>query len=440
MTKEKRSAYGIATDIYLCLLLLFLLWFDSAGLTAIGNAKRNAYYLITALYFLSVFLVLFIQGFRGQRTLRDVFSVLRHTSATQRFVGLYFLFTLISALLSPYRSSVLLGASRYEGLLTLSFYCFSFFLISLLAKPHKFLLWLLSAVLILFCIIGMLQISGKNPFSLYPSDRPAEYYSQSFLGTVGNIDYVAAFLCIVIPFLWVTVLRSTGRKRLFLSIPLLFALILLILIRVAAGFVGILLGGIFSLPVVISGEKKTKLRLAALLFSLLLAFIIVLYLFDFSDTTLHEFHSVLHGTIGENFGTGRIRIWQRVFEKVPKRIWFGYGPGTMSLTGIPNVDVYVNNVLVQTKRIDVAHNEYLNILFHQGIFALLSYLGILFTALYRWLKNADKNALIAAFGAAVLAYAIQAFFSISILITAPYFWCVLALLENSIRHKNRPSG
>ena len=440
MTKFKKHPYAAATNIYLCFFILYLLWFDSAGLTAISAAKRYGFYTISSLYIASVFIILFTEVIRGKRTISDFTHFFKRISLTQGLIAAYLFFTLISALLSPYRESVLLGASRCEGLLTISFYCIGFFLISCFARPKKWMLWLLSSVVIIFCTIGILQRLNLNPFSLYPSARSAYDYSHSFLSTVGNIDYVASFLCIVIPIFWVTILRTTGRQRFLLMIPLLFSLLILSLIRVAAGFVGILCGALFSLPVVIPAEKKTRRIIGGCIIALILLAVSILIFFDFSNQILHEVHEVLNGNFEDEFGSGRVLIWKRVLKKIPERFWFGHGPDTMSLAGVPNIDtVNAKNVVIRTKRIDVAHNEYLNILFHQGIFALLAYLAALFTALRKWLQHARSNPLASAFGAAVLAYAIQAFFGISQLITAPFFWCALALLENSIRYENRPS-
>lgn len=440
MTKRKKSPYAVASNIYLCLLMLYLLWFDAAGLTAISAAKQTAFYTINILYFASVFIILFTEIMRGKRTLSDFACFCKRISLTQGLILLYLLFTLISALLSPYPKSVLLGASRSEGLLTISFYCIGFFLISCFARPKKWMLWLLSSVVAVFCTIGILQRLNLNPFSLYPAARTAYDYSHSFLSTVGNIDYVAAFLCIVIPIFWVTILRSKGKQRFLLLIPLLFSLSILAIINVAAGFVGILCGTLFSLPIVIPAEKKTRGIMGGCILLFLLLAVFVLFFFDFSNHILHEFHEILNGNIEEEFGSGRILIWKRVLQKIPDRFWFGHGPDTMSLAGIPNIDtVNAKGIVIRTKRIDTAHNEYLNILFHQGIFALLSYLAALFTALRKWARHARSNPTAAVFGAAVLAYAIQAFFGISQLITAPFFWCALALLENSIRYKNSPS-
>jgi len=86
--------------------------------------------------------------------------------------------------------------------------------------------------------------------------------------------------------------------------------------------------------------------------------------------------------------------------------------------------------------IDTAHNEYLNILFHQGIFALLAYLAALGIAAAKWIKHGNTAPAAAACGASVLCYCIQAFFGISMFLTAPFYWITLGLLDGALRIKN----
>ena len=83
--------------------------------------------------------------------------------------------------------------------------------------------------------------------------------------------------------------------------------------------------------------------------------------------------------------------------------------------------------------IDVAHNEYLNILYHHGIFALLSYLLALGISFVRWIRSGWRDAAAAACGGAVVCYGIQAFFGFSMCQTAALFWLALAVLNRQTR-------
>ncbi len=82
-------------------------------------------------------------------------------------------------------------------------------------------------------------------------------------------------------------------------------------------------------------------------------------------------------------------------------------------------------------QIDVAHNEFLNILFHQGILALLAYFGALLSIAVRCLRSRSKRA--AALGTAALCWCVQSLFGFSMFVTTPLFFFVLALLERELR-------
>jgi O-antigen ligase len=85
--------------------------------------------------------------------------------------------------------------------------------------------------------------------------------------------------------------------------------------------------------------------------------------------------------------------------------------------------------------IDAAHNEYLNILYHQGIFALLSYIISLVTSLVQWIRVGHKNIASAICGGAVVCYGVQAFFGFSMCQTAALFWLAWAVLNNCSREE-----
>jgi O-antigen ligase len=350
---------------------------------------------------------------------------------TTLFILLYWLFSLISTLLSDYRLDALTGMGRHEGLITLTLYCLVFLIFSVYARPSRSLLYTFGAAMAVFCLLSFLQIAGGNPLGLFP--KGTDYsgmnvdYSGQFIGTVGNAGLAAALLCIAVPVFAFSALKI---KKYVLFLPALLCLLLLILIDVKAGIVGVVAGMLLSLPVVFNFTKKTK---AAVWLSLLGLFIIAaltLYFYDFGGSgMLWEAHQILRGSISDSYGTSRIYIWRNVLALVPERPFFGGGPDTL-VHYMAAVFTRETETGVISKSIDAAHNEYLNILVNQGLFALLFYLAALVTSLVKWLKN--KEAAAAVCGAAMLCYCIQAFFGISQSITAIYFWVLWGLSESGL--------
>ena len=185
-----------------------------------------------------------------------------------------------------------MGESRREGAFTITLYVLSFLLVSVYGRADKYELAAAGAAVAAFCVIALLQTFNLNPFGQYPegydySDSYIEF-SGAYLGTIGNVDMVASFLCLVIPLLWVSLARLRGALRWLLIIPLGLALALLVRMSVMAGFVGVGLGALLCLPFVCF--KTAKKRLAALggVFALMLAGAAALYFADMGSGMLHE--------------------------------------------------------------------------------------------------------------------------------------------------------
>ena len=145
-------------------------------------------------------------------------------------------------------------------------------------------------------------------------------------------------------------------------------MVVLVIMDVKAGWMGVVLGGLLSLPVVAPVKKEYRKWLWAAVVVLLLSGLLLVYTAPITGM-MYELQQVLHGNWGDHFGSGRVSIWRQVLQKVPDRLFWGVGPDTM----------YAAGIRLGTVIIDCAHNEYLNVLFHQGLFGLFSYLMILIT-------------------------------------------------------------
>ncbi len=437
MSEKLKKPYQTVTAVYVVLIFTFyLLFFDKNGLSAISKAKLVCYYTLTFSYIASVLFLLIYHGLAGKLRWQDVRTDLKNTPVAAWLILAYLLFTLVSALLSDY-STVWLGRPeavfRREGALTISLYCISFLLISRFYRPTRWHLYMFAAGASAFCVICIFQLLNINIFGLYPLGDALSCadFSDRFIGTIGNIDFTASYLCIAIPIFWCCTLRLSGRQRFLLCIPLLLCLFILWKINVAAGFVGILVGTLLSLPVVLPCKKKTRIMVMIAVAAMFAVGLFVIYYVDFGQKELHQLRVILHGKIKDSYGTGRVYIWRRTLQAVPAHFWFGTGPDTMSYALFAR-----RNGLI----FDAAHNEYLTVLYHQGIFALLSYLGALIYTSVQWVRQSGENTVAAISGAAVLCYCLQAFFSISQLITSPFFWCVFAILVNALCDKKRQNA
>ena len=421
---------AVFTGIFITLMLtVFLLWFDKSGYTAITEAKLPVFFILCGAYIVGMAVLIVVSG--------DY----RKLSAVQWLIVGYLLVSILSAVCSPHSDKAWIGATRYEGAITIAVYCLVFLLVSQYGKAEKWMLLPLGIATGAMCILCIVQLYGGNPFGLYPEGMnyfgAGRLYSGKYLGTIGNADLLAAFFCVAIPLMWVSFLRLDGKTRYALLLPLLLSLFVLFKMDVTAGILGVFGGGVLSLPVVFPSGKSKRKVLAWLLLALIIFSLAFLFLADIGNGTLHELHEMMHGNVSDKFGTSRVYIWKNVLRLVPDRLFLGAGPDTMSFADIEpftRYDAGLNKTFVA--RIDTAHNEYLNVLYHQGIFALALYLAALITAAVKWIENSEKNTACAILGAAVLCYCMQAFFGISMFLSSPYFWICFGLLESSYNKKS----
>lgn len=428
---QSLSILGRISDLYLaCMAFLFLLWPGLGGYEHLTQQKAAAFFLFSGLYLGGTVLLRLELALVGGTPLRRGSLTARHLP--QLLMAAYWLFTALSTLLSPYRDTAFLGSGRYEGFVTLSLYCGCFLLLCAYARPAAWLLGVFGVGVSLNCLLSLLQLTGANPLNLYPAGMTYfdgnVLYAGQFLGTVGNVDLLSALLCVAIPVCWIAIVRLEDTKRFLLLIPLALSLFVLFRAYVEGGILGILAGTLLTVPVIAKRGQRKKFTLGAAAV-IVLCFVGVYAFGSRMGGFLYEASELLHGNADDSFGSGRIYIWRNVLEVVKERPLLGGGPDTLGLRTDAAFERYDEalGILIRSK-VDTAHNEYLNILVNQGLFALIAYLGALVFAALQWIRTAPENTTAAICGGAVLAYCIQAFFGISSLITAPYFWLALACL------------
>lgn len=209
-------------------------------------------------------------------------------------------------------------------------------------------------------------------------------------------------------------------------------------------------------------RKNLKIYFCIILCAAVL-FCAVIYADGSLRGTAGELHSAFHGNIEDSFGSGRVYIYKNIIENIPENLFFGTGPDTVSQLDIePFRRFDAERGIMITARIDTAHNEPLNILVCQGIFALAAWAAIILCIFVGGLKNlinilkmlidfslsdsvdlngnfvAEKYRAVgkAAADAALLtflfvsftAYMVQSMFSFSSCATAPYFWLLCAAI------------
>ena len=390
------------TDAYLALMLsVFLLWPGMDGYAKITAAKYRLFLILTLAYCAGTALLYLELLVMRQLRFAPFRKFVRAIRPAEWLMLGYVLCSLLSSLLSPWQADTWLGLGRREGFLTLALYAAVFLLLGRLARPKKWMLDVFGAGMSLCCLLALCQLAGGNPLGLYPEglhySDAGKAYSGAYLGTIGNTDLLAAVMCAAVPAFFY---GAWKLRRYWLLAPL-----------------------------ALSGKKR---RAAALVIGagLLAAFLAVLLL-PALPGIFGEAHALLHGRAEDEFGSGRVYIWKNVWQAVKERPLFGGGPDTLSRRITAYFERYdeARNTVIRTG-IDAAHNEYLNILANQGIFALLCWLGALGYSAVRFVRRAGEQPAVLICGSAVLGYCVQAFFGISMCLSTPFFLIAWAMLEN----------
>ncbi len=169
---------------------------------------------------------------------------------------------ILSFILSPYKKESLIGASRYDGLITQLVYVLIFLGVSLFGKARPYHYIAVALSVFVCSIVAIFQLFNINIFSLFPNDLSfydwGIKYSSAFLGTIGNTNVLSAFFCLALPALFVMPIVSE-RKLYRLGIIALFpAVFVLIRARVAGGFVGLGACALVAIPLVLADMKKLR--------------------------------------------------------------------------------------------------------------------------------------------------------------------------------------
>ena len=402
---------SLITNIYIYSMLSFFLFFTGFnGYMGIFGTKKCIFTALSILYIA----ISAIQGISFKKFGLAEISAL-----------IYLFITVLSAIVSEHFPETLLGVSRYEGLLTVGIYVFVFIFISQSWEVPTSFVPFLSAVMIFESLIVILQRCNLNVMCLFPKGEnfsiAVEKYNGVFISTVGNADIASAFFCLMTPILFVLMLKQEKHRPLtFVSFVL--SLSSVILISVSAGIVSLVAVAAVLPLVLFKSKRKLIITILCIVFVLSL---ILIYFLPLKSGMLFELQSIMKGNPDKTFGSGRLHIWSEVVENT--RFFLGSGPDTMLYEGIEPFVKTVNGTEI-VRKIDIAHNDYLNILFHQGIFALISYFGVLSPLLW-WFKNKGNGAFSIAVGAGVFGYCVQVFFSFSACSSAVFFWIMLGILN-----------
>ncbi len=337
------------------------------------------------------------------------------------FILLMIIFGVISTIFAIRSNVALYGfTGRYEGLISLLYY-YSIFLISscIPKEQRKMIVYTILVMGLTELVYGLLQVMNMDIVKTIIHDKTlwvtGYTYNPNFFGIIMLIS-----LCYS---LGLFIENSSLKRRIIYIILFILFLIGLLLSNTTSCVVGL----IFILIYLIFYCIRNK-NINSLLVVLILVINITFIMNQFGYTTIvndlirtkNETVEIAKGNVDGYYGTRRIKIWSETMKIVPKNLVHG--------VGIDNFFFAFGSkpLIIKVYMYDKAHNEFLQILITEGIFALISYLLFYISVLLIGFKNNYKKYHYLLL--TPIAYLIQAFFNISVIEIAPIFFISLGLL------------
>ncbi len=252
--KDLRS---LVTNIYISImLLLFPLFTGFSGYSNITFSKFMFFLVCTGVWIIALAAVFIVEKKALPRF------------ALHHWAAIAFAFAcILSFILSPYKDKSLIGASRYDGLVTHLLYVLIFLGISFFGKARAYHYISLALSVFVCSIVAIFQLFNINIFSLFPNDLSfydwGIKYSSAFLGTIGNTNVLSAFFCLALPALFIMPILSKRKLYRLGIIALLPAVFVLLRARVAGGFVGLGICALVAIPFVLTDMKRLRRALFA---------------------------------------------------------------------------------------------------------------------------------------------------------------------------------
>ena len=161
----------------------------------------------------------------------------------------------------------------------------------------------------------------------------------------------------------------------------------------------------------------------------------IYYSFIDLESDIGEFEKLLR--FDDYWGTHRGFMWRVSMEEYGRfdilHRFFGSGPDTLYYVFEPHFAELSERF--GDGSTDCAHNEFINYLVTQGALGLVSYIGMMGSAIFSGLKTAKKEPITLVFISAVICYLAQSVVNLYNPIVTPYLFIFLALTEAMTRNR-----
>lgn len=256
------------TSVYVALLFsVFLLAFPPDGYGSMAGFTYGLFLLLCGGYVVGVVVLRAQLALTGLSPMGNMGTLMKASPFVVISLFAFLLFTVVSALTSPYPGTFR-GLFRQEGVLTVAIYVLSTVFVAKYIRPKMWMLYLLGVGVGLVSVLSLIQLTGANPFTLYPAGHnyygAGVYYPGQYLGTLGNAGLTAAFLCMGVGALFMAMVKLDSTKVWVLAVPFFLVVLLIFSMGIEAAVFALVAGTVFMLPVAVTSQKTLMRTLLVL--------------------------------------------------------------------------------------------------------------------------------------------------------------------------------
>lgn len=270
----------LANIYFLYSFLIIPLYFDQAYFNII-SAKAKAYFICSVPLFVATIL-LFIYCFYKKILHFEI-------NSTSIFIVLFALTAFISTLRSGHIAECLIGNNGwYMGSYSIISMIIFAFLIKNFFNWSNIHLYLISAITIFICTIGILHSACIDVFNLHEEISLNQYFS--YISTIGNANSFSGYLCLLFPFFFCLFVIEENKIHSCLELVVLFFLLMCVtLCNSESVFLGIIFVILFSIALIFQDNCKLKrTAIILLIYGITLLLIDKIELFEFKVRTFDE--------------------------------------------------------------------------------------------------------------------------------------------------------
>jgi len=137
----------------------------------------------------------------------------------------------------------------------------------------------------LFCLLAFVQLTGANPFMLFPQGLnfygAGIYYLGEFIATLGNTGMVGSFLSLVAGVFSMALIKVDFKQKWISQVPFFLLIVLIFKLNIEAAILALMVGLVFMLPVAITNTENLSQTL--LMLAIVISAVAISQVIDFGD-------------------------------------------------------------------------------------------------------------------------------------------------------------